>query len=275
VYHTIKQAKVGKLPQRRGPKPEFDDATVIALVRQVIDERERRGFISEGYRKILHELRRGGLNRKSVSVSKDRLLRLMREEGLLSPNRSVKGAERAHDGRITTDQPDEMWGTDMTSVTLSTGRKGNLFAVVDHCTQECLGVYISDDATRFSAIEAVKSAVENTMGSCYEDAAEGTILRHDCGSAYLSEFFQNEVEFLGLESSPAFVRQPQGNGVIERFFKTIKEQLLWLRCFETIDEMREAVEQWVQNYNSYWMVAKHEYRTPADIRAEFMLKKAA
>ena len=42
----------------------------------------------------------------------------------------------------------------------------------------------------------------------------------------MSDDFQNEIRFLGIEASPAFVRQPEGNGCIERFFRTLKEQLL-------------------------------------------------
>ncbi len=49
-------------------------------------------------------------------------------------------------------------------------------------------------------------------------------MRHDHGSVYMSDDFQKEVRFLGIESSPAFVMQPEGNGCIERFFRTLKEQ---------------------------------------------------
>ena len=83
------------------------------------------------------------------------------------------------------------------------------------------------------------------------------------------------MEYLGLESSPAFVREPQGNGVVERFFKTLKEQLLWLRAYCSIEELYEAVANWIKNYNTCWMVAKHGYMTPADFRAGFIWEKAA
>ena len=53
----------------------------------------------------------------------------------------------------------------------------------------------------------------------------------DHGSQFMSEDFQNEIPCLGIESSPAFVREPEGNACIERFFKTLKEQLLWVRHF--------------------------------------------
>ena len=57
-------------------------------------------------------------------------------------------------------------------------------------------------------------------------ATQGLQLRHGHGSQFMSDDFQNETRFLGIASSPAFVREPEGNGCIERFFKTLKEPLL-------------------------------------------------
>ena len=48
----------------------------------------------------------------------------------------------------------------------------------------------------------------------------GLRLRHDHGSNYLADDFQQEVAFFGIESSPSFVRAPEGNGVAERFIRT-------------------------------------------------------
>ena len=44
--------------------------------------------------------------------------------------------------------------------------------------------------------------------------------------------FQQEVAFFGIESSPSFVREPEGNGVAERFIRTLKENVLWVRSFD-------------------------------------------
>jgi len=56
----------------------------------------------------------------------------------------------------------------------------------------------------------------------------------------MSADYQSELRFLGIESSPAFVREPEGNGVSERFIRTLKEQLLWVRYFATVEELRLA-----------------------------------
>ena len=71
--------------------------------------------------------------------------------------------------------------------------------------------------------------VNEHFGGFHAHGATGLQLRHDHGSQFMSDDFQNEIRFLRIESSPAFVREPEGNGCIERFFKTLKEQLLWVR----------------------------------------------
>ena len=63
-------------------------------------------------------------------------------------------------------------------------------------------------------------------------------MRHDHGSQYMSDDFQAEVRFLGIVSSPTFVRQPEGNGCIERFFRTLKEQLLWVRHVTDVEDLQ-------------------------------------
>jgi len=85
----------------------------------------------------------------------------------------------------------------------------------------------------------------------------------------MSKHFQKEVKFLGVTSSPSFVRLPEGNGVIERFFRTLKEQLLWVRNFETVDQLLKALYEFKQRYNEHWIMQRHGYRTPKQVRDEW------
>ena len=59
-----------------------------------------------------------------------------------------------------------------------------------------------------------------------KNVASGLALRHDHGSQYVSHHFQAEIRFLGIVSSPVFVREPEGNGCAERFIRVLKENLL-------------------------------------------------
>jgi putative transposase len=79
------------------------------------------------------------------------------------------------------------------------------------------------------------------------------------------------IKFVGIEPSPAFVRQPEGNGCIERFFRTLKEQLLWVRRFRNIEELRAALSEFRHRYNHHWILQRLHYRTPVQARQDFLL----
>ena len=105
--------------------------------------------------------------------------------------------------------------------------------------------------------------------------ARGLRLRHDHGSNYLADDFQQEVAFFGIESSPSFVREPEGNGVAERFIRTLKENLLWVRSFDPIEELRLALLAFKRTYNEQWMLEKYHYRSPAQVRRDLVGLDAA
>ena len=72
----------------------------------------------------------------------------------------------------------------------------------------------------------------------------------------------------GIEASPSFVREPEGNGVAERFIRTLKENLLWVQTFKTIEELRAELVTFARRYNETWLVARHGYKAPARVREE-------
>lgn len=65
-----------------------------------------------------------------------------------------------------------------------------------------------------------------------------------------------------MTPSYAFVGEPETNGVIERFFRTLKEQIVHGRIYQTIDEVRDAAR-----YNAEWLIEKNGLRSPSDTRA--------
>ncbi len=82
----------------------------------------------------------------------------------------------------------------------------------------------------------------------------------------MSDYFQKEIELLGIESSPAFVRAPEGHGCAERFIRTLKENLLWIHTFQTIEELRHALLVFRDTYNTTWLIERHGFISPAAFR---------
>ena len=112
--------------------------------------------------------------------------------------------------------------------------------------------------------------VTEHFGWVEKDAAQGLAIRHDHGSQYMSRDFQGEIAWLGATSSPAFVRAPEGNGCAERFIRTLKENLLWVRTFRTVEELRLALIEFRRTYNESWLIERHGHRSPAQFRRDRM-----
>jgi uncharacterized protein YwbE len=91
-----------------------DEGLVVAIQQLLTDS----PFHGEGYRKLWARLRFAG-----IRTSRRRVLRLMREHGLLAHQRAGRPhGPRAHDGTITTERIDVMWGSDLTSVMTGKGQ---------------------------------------------------------------------------------------------------------------------------------------------------------
>ena len=244
--------------KRPGPLGAMADEDLVVAIRQLLMDSP---FHGEGHRKLWARLRFAG-----IRTSRRRVLRLMRTHGLLAHQHAGRPrGPKAHDGTITTDRVDTMWGSDLSSVMTGEGQAA-VFIAVDHCSAECVGVHASRSANRFEALEPIKQAVRERFGAFASDVAVGLQLRHDHGSQYVSHDFQAEIRFLGIESSPAFVREPEGNGCAERFIRTLKENLLWVRHFATVEELRLALIAFKRTYNQTWIIERHGYKTPAQVR---------
>jgi putative transposase len=246
--------------RRPGPVGPMPDAELLEAVRAVLAASP---FHGEGHRKVWARLRHAG-----TRTSRRRALRLMRESDLLAPSRTgAPRGPRAHDGTIIPDAIDTMWGTDLTTTITGEGQAA-VFVAVDHCSAECVGIHASGSADRFEALEPLRQGARRHFGGFTKDVAHGLAVRHDHGSQYMAHDFQKELRFLGIESSPAFVRAPEGNGCAERFIRTLKENLLWVRSLATVEELRRARLAFREAYNTTWPIERHGFRPPAAIRQE-------
>ena len=253
---------------KRGPKTPLSDEELLVEIR---DDLEASPFQGKGHRKVRARLK----VLKGIRVSNKRVLRLMRENRLLSPYRGRIGQPLEHDGTIVTDAPNVMWGTDGTRIlTLDEGWVW-LFAAVEHWNAECVGIHASKSGDRFEAMEPVKQGLKKHYGALTAKIAAGLALRCDHGSQYTSDHFQKELKYFGIRQSLAYVGEPQTNGVIERFWKTLKKQVLEGRIYQTLADLRMALRDFVDLYNHRWRLEKLGGHTPDEMRQAWLSRQAA
>ena len=198
----VQRPERGAGPGRRGPTPALSDAQLLAAIRSDL---ARSPFQGEGHRKIHARLR----ILDDIRVSRTRVLRVMRAQGLLSPHRGRQGEMKAHDGTIITSAPDVMWGTDGVRVFTADDGWVWTFAAVDHWNAECVGWHVCKVGSRFAALEPVAQGLRRLYGSVAADVARGLALRMDHGSQYLSDHFLNQLRYWG---HPPQLRVPRRAG---------------------------------------------------------------
>ena len=254
-----RQADEPRAPSKRGPKTKVSDEELVEKIREVLQESD---FLGEGHRKVRVRLRP-----KGIRVGKNRVLRLMRAHGLLAPvRRGHSRGDRSHSGRITTDTPNELWGTDATRFYTKEDDWCWFFVAVDHCVTDVVGWHVAKKGDRWAALEPIRQGVREHMDGYAPKIALGLGLRHDWGPQYTAHQFQGELRWLGIRSTASYVGEPECNGVAERFMRTLKEECLYLHDFETLEQARHEIGAFIERYNNGWILERHGYQTPTQAR---------
>jgi putative transposase len=241
VYQAQDQAKdEPRESMKRGPKTELSDEALVEAIREVI---ELSDFLGEGHRKVRVRLRP-----KGIWAGKNRVLRLS--------------------GRITTDVANELWGTDATRYHTKADGWCWFFGAIDHCVSDVVGWHVAKKGDRWAALEPIRQGVKAHMDGYAPKIALGLGLRHDWGPQYTAHQFQGELRWLGIRSTPSFVGEPECNGVAERFMRTLKEECLYLHDFESLEEARTVIGEFIERYNRGWLIERHGYKTPAEVRQQ-------
>lgn len=156
-------------PQKRGPKV-LSDSELLAEIHRLLAAPV---FPGEGYRKIWARPRLAG-----VRASKERVLRLMHENQLLSPARGAAPIRASpHEGTIVAELPNQMWGTDATATFTEQEGVVTIFAAIDHCSADCVGIHAVKKASRFEALEPIRQGMKEYFGGFSSGIAAGLWVR--------------------------------------------------------------------------------------------------
>ncbi len=94
------------------------------------------------------------------------------------------------------------------------------------------------------------------------------VIRSDNGLVFLSKRSRGTCRFYGLKQEYITPYTPEQNGIIERFFRSLKEECVWQRVFKSFDEARNAIRNWIRWYNEGRPHQALGYLSPVEYRAQ-------
>jgi transposase InsO family protein len=219
-----------------------------------------------GYRRITQELhnRNYVINHKTVQ-------RLMKVLGLVCKVRmkkyqSYKGevgkiAPNLLERDFNTEKPNEKWVTDVTEFSLF-GQKLYLSPILDLHSGDIVSYTIYDRPVLNMVTEMLKLAFEkNPHGT-------NLILHSDQGWHYQHKQYQKMLKDKGIRQSMSRKGNCLDNAVMENFFGLLKTELLYLQDFDSLDQFRSELEDYMDYYNNRRIKLKLNGLTPAQHRSQ-------
>jgi transposase InsO family protein len=139
------------------------------------------------------------------------------------------------------------------------------FGAIDHCVDELVGWHTAKIGDRWAALEPLRQGVRHVFGRFAKDVARGLRIRCDWGPQYRRRV-DRRGEVAGDDDHAVVRREPECNGVIERFMRTLKEQCLYLHRFQSLAEARRIIGEFLARYNTEWFIERLGHRTSASAR---------
>ena len=238
------------------------DPELVRRVRELIHR-----FPTFGYRRIWAWLR----NREGLLVNKKAVYRVLREKNWMIQQRRLTPRPRVKVKRSQVSQSNQRWAMDLTHIYCGEDGWAHLAAVIDCHDREVIGYEFSMRGRAKEAERALEDACLKRFGTLQRKGAR-PILRSDNGLIFLSRQFREACRDYGLKQEFITPYTPQQNGLIERFFRSLKEECVWLNNFESFEDGQRAISEWITFYNSVRPHQSLAYQSPTEFRKA---KKAA
>jgi putative transposase len=200
--------------------------------------------LAYGYRRVAWWLKR----KKGLQVNRKRVLRVMRERGLLVRARRLRARRKKEWGRVEAAEPNQIWQTDMTKIWVGPAVGwAYLVCVIDCCTREIVGWQLSHRCRTEDALAAVEQAVLSRLPAGSRES--NLTLTTDNGTQFTSSRFMETLARLGITHRRTAYHHPEGNSYIERFHRSLKEEEVWAAEYRSLAEGQASIACWIAEYN--------------------------
>ncbi len=220
-----------------------------------------------GYRRITDELRKTGtmINHKTV-------FKLMNGLGLKSLIRAKKyKSYKGEQGKIIpnvlqrdfkADKPNQKWVTDITEFKVK-DKKLYLSPVMDLYNQEIISYELSERPVFNQVIQMLKKTFNTTKNT------KDLIFHSDQGWQYQMKQYQTLLKKKGIIQSMSRKGNCLDNAIIENFFGTLKSEMFYLQKFNSIEQLKREIKQYIYYYNNDRIKSNLNKMSPIQYRTHF------
>lgn len=242
------------------PQNAFEDRdlAVLKLIREVLED-----IPFYGYRKVAREIRANHL-----PVTEKQVRRIMARAGMkaIFPGRNLSKARQEHkkypyllSGKIIR-HPNQVWSTDLTYIKLPTGHV-YLMAIIDLYSRKVLNWILTNtlDAPIFA--NCLRETIEQYGAPAIFNTDQGCQFTSDCWTSVLHEY--------GIAISMDGKNRALDNIFIERLWRSLKYEDIYIRQYESVRELREGIARYFWFYNTKRFHQSLDYQIPDEVYESF------
>jgi len=215
-----------------------------------------------GYRRLWALLR----YRLGVVVNRKRVYRILKAKRWLVHQRSVTPRPRVAASVSRTAESDRRWAMDMTHVDCGRDGWAHLVGVIDCCDRELVGWEFALRGRAKEAERAIEGACIARFGTL-RPTGQTPVVRSDNGLVFQSRRFRAACRDYRLSQEFITPYTPEQNGIIERFFRSLKEECVWQQSFHSFGDAKAAIQRWIEWYNGGRPHQALGYKSPKEFRA--------
>ncbi len=215
-----------------------------------------------GYRRLWVLLR----FRDGIIVNRKAVYRIVKQKRWFVHQRPSTPRPRVRGWTSRASRSNERWAMDVTHIPCGHDGWAHLAAVIDCHDRELIGYEFALRSRAKEAERAVEAACLARFGTLRPVGAP--VLRSDNGLIFQSRRFRQACRDYRLQQEFITPYTPEQNGMIERFVRSLKEECVWQHTFQTFEEARQIIRDWVQWYNHGRPHQALGYRSPVQFRAQ-------
>jgi putative transposase len=252
----VARATVQRSPHEQVPRPRAEPSWITELPTLM---QEHPTF---GYRRLWALLR----YQRGFVVNHKALYRVLRQKQWLVHQRLTTPRPRARGLASRASRSNERWAMDVTHIPCGQDGWAHLAAVIDCHDRELIGYEFALRGRAKEAERALEAACLARFGTLRPRGAP--TLRSDNGLIFQSRRFRQACRDYRLSQEFITPYTPEQNGIIERFFRSLKEECVWQHQFQTFEDARQRIRTWLAWYNEGRPHQALKYRSPAQFRAQ-------